>query len=164
MMAEFGIEIVLNGIGNVTMDIGTIQTISKRKVQLPWQACDSPTIEAQGNVSRTDSYAMVSRRILMYEATLVALGLVTPIESFSAQRANRRQIGHIAWRCHAITSNSEWEARNVYDDLDFLRQSIAKDQAEDRLREFQRRRLLNTFATNRRALLPSLTFILPLRA
>lgn len=50
------------------------------------------------------------------------------------------------------SENSEWLPRNIYDDLDLLRQSIAKDQADDRLREIERRRLLNTFAANRRPL------------
>lgn len=55
-------------------------------------------------------------------------------------------------RRHSSASNSEWQARNIYDDLDRLRQSIAKDQAQDRLQEIQRRQLMNTFAANRRPL------------
>jgi hypothetical protein len=53
-----------------------------------------------------------------------------------------------------ITPSSEWDARNVYDDLEGLRLSISQEEAEDKLRENQRLELLNAFATNRRPLFP----------
>lgn len=65
-----------------------------------------------------------------------------------------------ATKCHdpgtlaiAAGSDSGWKPDNVYEDIEDLRNAIAKDRAEDNLRVFQTQELLDTFAANRRPLL-----------
>ena len=100
---------------------------------------------------------MIRKRLCVFTSALITLALVTRIDSLSPL-TTRKAIAIAPHRNRRYTSasNTEWQARNVYDDLDLLRQSISKDQAEDRLREIQRRRLLNTFAANRRPLFKDL--------
>lgn len=81
---------------------------------------------------------------------LIIFELVSPVDCFF--QAIRNVQCSKRSRCNESSANVEWLPRNIYDDLDLLRQSIAKDQAGDRIREIERRRLLNTFAANRRPL------------
>jgi hypothetical protein len=98
---------------------------------------------------------MIRKRLCVFTSALITLALVTRIDSLSPL-STRKAIAPHRNRRYTSASNTEWQPRNVYDDLDLLRQSISKDQAEDRLREIQRRRLLNAFAANRRPLFKDL--------
>ena len=94
---------------------------------------------------------MIRKRLCAFASALITFALVTRIESLTTSTI-RKALAPLNNRRYASASNSEWHARNVYNDLDLLRQSISKDQADNRLRELQRRQLLNTFAANRRPL------------
>ncbi|KAI2506472.1 hypothetical protein MHU86_7987 [Fragilaria crotonensis] len=94
---------------------------------------------------------MIRKRLYAHASALITLALVIRIDSLTTTTI-RKAVGPLHKFRYASASNSEWQARNVYNDLDLLRQSIAKDQADDRLREIQRRQLLNSFAANRRPL------------
>jgi len=63
---------------------------------------------------------------------------------------NRRRRGILGI---AAGADSEWKTGNVYKDIEYLRNAIARDRAEADLRVFQTQELLDTFAANRRPLI-----------
>ena len=99
---------------------------------------------------------MIRKQLCTFTSALIIFAQVKRIETLPTSTVRKAIAPHHNRRYTSVPNSEEWQARNVYDDLDLLRQSISKDQADDRLREIQRRRLLNAFAANRRPLLRDL--------